>query len=387
MAPDHSPDVRSVTPAVAVVLPVRDEEACLERCLRSLVTQEGVPYEVIVVDDHSTDRTPEIIKKFRDVQDCPFIGPKSSLVNFRALNAPTLPPGWTGKSNAVWAGVQESKAEWLLFTDADTVHLPGSLARAVTEAEEHHAVLLSYSPHQEIETFTERVLMPVVFSELACQYPPKLVSDPESECAAANGQYLLVRRDIYFAIGGHRAISGSILEDVALARRVKRSSGRIRFRYGGDQVSTRMYRSWQQLRDGWTKNLALLFPRPRSLASARAAEAVSLLLAFMAVMIASASGRFTASMVALALTLALWIRIFARLRRAHAGLLNEALGVLGLPVFAWLLVRSAKAHESGRVTWKDRTYAPAESEQPVSASLAKAELSNNQRTGSSGPSH
>ncbi len=114
--------------------------------------------------------------------------------------------------------------------------------------------------------------MPVIFAELASAYRPSEVSDPKSSAAAANGQYLLIKRVTYDAIGGHAAIASSFLEDVALALAVKQSGKRIFFRYGGDQVRTRMYRSFDQLREGWTKNLALLFPSPGRLALLRTLE-------------------------------------------------------------------------------------------------------------------
>src|SRR5207248_3551016 len=107
--------------------------------------------------------------------------------------------------------------------------------------------LLSYSPRQEVEGLLERSVMPVIFAELANTYRPSLVSDPSSTAAAANGQYLLVKREAYAAVGGHAAIASSILDDVALARAVKRSGRKIFFRYGADAVCTRMYRSFAQL--------------------------------------------------------------------------------------------------------------------------------------------
>src|SRR5271157_5720678 len=237
---------------VSVIVPARNEEACLGACLESLVAQTGVDFEIIVVDDHSTDRTRELAASFAGV---------------RIIDAGPLPSGWTGKNNAVITGAREARGQWLLFTDADTVHLPGSLARALAEARENAADLLSYSPEQIAVSFWEMATLPVVFAELARQYPPAKVSDPASPIAAANGQYILVRRQAYDAVGGHTAIAGSILEDVALARALKSSGRRIRFRYAADAVRTRMYRNFRQLREGWTKNLALLFPRPGRLAA------------------------------------------------------------------------------------------------------------------------
>src|SRR4029078_12593267 len=155
---------------------------------------------------------------------------------------------------------EKARGEWLLFTDADTFHEKGSLARALAEADEHGAVMLSYSPRQELGSLGERMLMPVVFAELATRFRPREVCDPASPIAAANGQYLLIRRDVYESVGGHGAVAGCLLEDVAIAQRVKEDGGKIRFRVGLEQVSARMYRNLSQMIEGWTKNLVLLFP-------------------------------------------------------------------------------------------------------------------------------
>jgi glycosyltransferase involved in cell wall biosynthesis len=207
-----SADIVTGRPAVSVIVPARNEQACLGACLESLVRQTGVPFEIIVVDDHSTDRTSEIAHSFPGV---------------RVMEAGPLPEGWTGKNNAVTAGAREARGQWLLFTDADTVHLSGSLARALAEAQARRVDLLSYSPEQIVKSFWEKAVMPVIFAELASAYRPAEVSDPKSSAAAANGQYLLIRRATYDAIAGHAAIASSLLEDVALAQAVKRSGRAI----------------------------------------------------------------------------------------------------------------------------------------------------------------
>src|SRR5208337_1088913 len=192
----------------------------------------------------------------------------------RVVDPDPLPPGWSGKNNALAAGAKEARGRWLLFTDGDTVHRSGSLARSLAEARLQNAALLSYSPEQEVHGFWEKAVMPVIFAELASSYRPSDVSDPASSAAAANGQYILVSREAYDAVGGHAAVAASLLEDVALARAVKASGHGIFFRYGGDAVRTRMYRSFAQLREGWTKNLALLFRSPVRLAILRLTEFV-----------------------------------------------------------------------------------------------------------------
>jgi glycosyltransferase involved in cell wall biosynthesis len=242
---------------VSVIVPARNEEACLGACLDSLLAQSGADFEIIVVDDQSTDRTREIA---------------ASRSGVRVIEAGPLAEGCSGKCNAAQSGADVASGAWLLFTDADTVHLAGSLERSLREAREHQVALLSYSPAQEVHGLIENAVMPVIYAELATTYRPKDVCDPASAVAAANGQYLLITRPAYDAVGGHAALSHTLLEDVALARAVKRSGRKLRFRFGGDAVRTRMYRTWHDLRDGWTKNLALLFPQTLRLAAIRSIE-------------------------------------------------------------------------------------------------------------------
>jgi glycosyltransferase involved in cell wall biosynthesis len=322
-------------PRVSVIIPARNEEACLGTCLESLVAQSGISTEIVVIDDHSTDGTRAIAESFADI---------------KIIEAGPLPEGWTGKNNAVTTGARAAQGEWLLFTDADTVHLPGSLARAVREAEENAAELLSYSPEQIAVTFWEMATLPVVFAELAREYPPSKVSDPNSPAAAANGQYILVKRSAYDAVGGHAAVAGEILEDVALARAVKASGRKIRFRYAADAVRTRMYRNFRQLREGWTKNLAILFPRPGWLA---AKTLILWALPWIALVLRGIA-KETWWSVAFAAALAY---VTIRLRRANFDLVMEVLGaIFGMPMFAYLLLRSKRAHARGDVSWKGRTY-------------------------------
>jgi glycosyltransferase involved in cell wall biosynthesis len=351
-------------PFVSAIIPARNEEASLGACLESLVAQTGVDFEIIVVDDHSTDRTREIADSF-------------SNASVRVIEAGPLPAGWTGKNNAVVSGAGEARGEWLLFTDADTVHLPGSLARAVKEAEENRVDLLSYSPGQIAITFWEIATLPVVFAELARQYSPSQVSDPNSPIAAANGQYVLVKRAAYDAIGGHAAVADDILEDVALARAMKSSGRKIRFRYAADAVRTRMYRNYTQLRDGWTKNLALLFPNPgwlalKSLAIWTLAWAIFVvpIIARTAVDLVDRTRPFPNSLGPVLHLLAAidhsWlggitvlglVYLDRRLIRSNFSWDRRLLGDwLGMPMFAYLLLRSKNAHKTGKIPWKGRTY-------------------------------
>jgi glycosyltransferase involved in cell wall biosynthesis len=361
-------------PLISVIVPARNEEASLADCLESLVAQRGVDFEIIVVDDHSTDRTREIAMSFCDR-------------GVHVIEAPALREGWTGKNNAITAGVRVVRGEWLLFTDADTVHLPESLARSVAEAREHHADMLSYSPEQIAVTFWERATMPVIFAELARQYSPSKVSDPNSLVAAANGQYILIHCEAYDAVGGHAAIAGEILEDVALAQAVKRSGRKILFRYAADAVRTRMYRNFAQLREGWTKNLALLFPNARSLAALSFLEffvVLSFVNGLIQMLLVSRSylpsasvllphypipdrqvPLFNALFVAFALAglIYSWLRSARRTWIAHFPITMSGIAILGLPIFAYLLLRSSRARQKGEIRWKGRMY----SDRPLQA--------------------
>lgn len=330
-------------PKVSVIVPARNEEASIGRCLQSLCKQDG-SFEVVMVDDHSTDQTVERAGRY---------------TNARIIGADPLSAGWTGKCNACWSGARRARGEWLLFTDADTVHSTGSITQAVQEAEATGSALLSYSPEQEVRGFWERTVMPLVFSDLARTYSPKDICDPASLAAAANGQFLLVSREAYDAVGGHAAVSGEILEDVALAKLVKQSGRRIRFRLGTGIVQTRMYRGLGQMAEGWTKNLALLFPRPDKLARARMFE-----FDFSVGLLVLALVEFLLHMPQVAVALAavaliFFLKIYVRVRKAHFDSLSTLISPLGLPVYAYLLRRSRLSHQQGSVSWKGRTYSGA----------------------------
>ncbi len=229
---------------VSAIIPARNEEASIARAVESVAAQPEIG-EVIVVDDQSTDGTGAILAELA-----------SRIPKLKILNTgDTLPPGWAGKNYAVSIGAAVATGDWLLLTDADTYHLHGSTRRALCDAVEHDAVLVSYSPEQEMGGFWERALIPFVYCRLANKFSFARVNDPRQPHAAANGQFLLLLREVYEKLGGHAAIAGQILEDVALARRVKGAGYGIYFTAPIGTVRTRMYRSFRAMWQGWTKNL------------------------------------------------------------------------------------------------------------------------------------
>jgi hypothetical protein len=168
-------------------------------------------------------------------------------------------------------GVQHAAGRWLLFTDADTRHEQGSLRGVVERAETENLDLISLSPPQEMKTWWEHAVIPQIYQLLARLYPFARVNDPSDPLAAANGQFILIRRGMYERIGGHYAVRGEILEDVELARRAKQA-GRIWFGGGEGIVRTRMYRTFSAMWEGWTKNLFFLYGRDQGALRRAAAD-------------------------------------------------------------------------------------------------------------------
>lgn len=228
---------------ISAIIPARNEEGSIARAVESVAAQPEIG-EVIVVNDQSTDRTGEILAQLA-----------ARIAKLRVLSTHELPRGWVGKNYAASIGAAAATGDWLLFTDADTFHVPGAARRALADAVDRDAVLVSYSPEQELETFWERALIPFVYCRLAARFSFARVNDPRQADAAANGQFLLILRDAYESVGGHAAVAGEIVEDVALARRVKREGYRIYFAAPIGIVRTRMYRSFAAMWQGWTKNL------------------------------------------------------------------------------------------------------------------------------------
>jgi len=231
-------------PLVSIIVPMRNEERNVKRCIQSLLSQRYPNFEAIAVDDRSEDGTLNVLKELA-----------SKYSNLKVIEGTPTPDGWVGKNHALWQGVKQAKGDWLLFVDADTASEPYMLTSIIKYVEENKVDMFSVSTFQVMETFWERVIQPVIISSIYHAFPQKKINDPKSKVAAANGQFILIRRSVYEAVGGHSAVHNRIVEDFALASLVKGSGYRLRVMMGMKLIKTRMYTSFNEIWEGWTKNL------------------------------------------------------------------------------------------------------------------------------------
>ena len=328
-------------PTISAIIPARNEESAIADCIRSVALQPEV-LEILVVNDQSTDRTAEIVRTLM-----------TEIPQLSLFETSDLPAGWVGKNNAVWLGAQQAKGKWLLFTDADAVLSEGATAQAFRLAEENSAALVSFSPEQTLKTWYEKALIPFVYCRLARKFSYTDVNDPKSSAAAANGQFLLVQRTTYDAVGGHASVAGEVLEDVALARRVKQDSWGIWFGSGAGFVSVRMYRSFSQMWGGWRKNLFQL------MGSAQGPVLAELESAFpwMTLFVLLAGIKFPLAMF-VGVVLILFRQISYGLELARNQFPFKFI-IYYLPatfLYAGVLYASYRSYAKGKVSWKGREY-------------------------------
>jgi chlorobactene glucosyltransferase len=239
---DSPPDA----PLVSVVIPARDERRNIEACVRSALATTYPALEVVVVDDHSSDGTGDIVRTLSRADS-----------RVRLVENPDLPEGWFGKPWACTTGANAAKGEIFCFTDADACHGTGLIARAVREMHASRLDMLSVAGRQELGSFWERIVQPHVFWMIGSRYggTEAINRSRKVEDKIANGQCIFVRRDAYEAVGGHGAVREHVAEDVALAQHLFASGKRTALILGHDELTTRMYTSLREIMAGWRKNV------------------------------------------------------------------------------------------------------------------------------------
>ncbi len=334
--------IMSIEPTISAIVPARNEEANIAACVESLALQPEIG-EIIVVDDQSGDRTAEIVKSLTLKHP-----------QLRLVSAVDLPAGWVGKNHAVWLGAQETRYSWLLFTDADATQFPGAAAKALENASQNDVALVSYSPQQLMKTWYEKSLIPFVYCRLATYFDYEKIRDPKQpQVAAANGQFLLIRRAVYDQIGGHAAVAADVLEDVALARRVKAAGHRLWFGPGQGIVQTRMYRSFSAMWQGWKKNLyRLIGGGPRGVY-----HELDEILPWMPLLVLLIGIK-----IPLALFLGVVLLLFRQMGYGKALIRNQfgfSLILYYVPavvLYSAVLWASYRSHAKGTIEWKGRHY-------------------------------
>lgn len=229
-------------PSVTVIIPARNEAARIGDCIRSVLSQDVADMQLILADDRSDDDTAEVGRRAG-------AGDRRLAIHTIA----SLPPGWLGKSNALWSAAQRADTEWLLFLDADCRLLPNGLPAALDHAIKRNVDLLSLWPRDGSRGFWERLLIPLCGAMIVLWYGSRRVNDARSPHAFANGQFILVRRSSYLAAGGHEAVRDALIEDIPLARHIKASGFSTRCALGPDIVIVRMYESLHDVMAGWRR--------------------------------------------------------------------------------------------------------------------------------------
>lgn len=337
-------------PLVSILVPARNEERGISRCLESLAKQTYPNYEILVLDDQSKDGTRAIVERFSERHP-----------RVRLLEGKPLPPGWQGKCYACHELAREARGGLLLFTDADTCHEPESVTGAVAHWEDSSADLLTLAARLELVGFWEKLLLPLLpFAILTSAPPPGPLHRIFPRFAMANGQFLLFRRSAYEKIGGHEAVQDALVEDLWLAREIVRAGLRLVVRDGTGIVSVRMYRSFKEIWEGFSKNIfagfeyvlpALLFGLAFSLA------------AFVAPYLILLAGivfrlDFFVWVVLPSLQIALvWLMRLLMLLRLPENVWPIFLHPLATLIFTGIALNSASRILSGRgAVWKGRSY-------------------------------
>lgn len=347
-------------PLISLCVPARNEERNIGPCIEAILSQTYPNTEVIVVDDRSTDSTAVILRDLR-----------SRASGLQVVDGLPLPPGWAGKPHALHQAAAVARGEWLCFVDADTFLAPEAVSSCYAKALETRADMFTILTRQLTGTFWERVLMPLVVTALAVAFPPHKVNDPRRRDAIANGQFILIRRSAYDAVGGHARIKDQIVDDKALAQLVKWNGYRLLIANGTPLARTRMYTSLAQMWEGWTKNVYLGLRDQLPLLLLGVFGALLLVIAALILPIWPLLGFYwyrigggLMALMVIAESLLLWGAVlYARLIVAHKmgiPLWYALTTPLGCGVFAAIMLTSAWKVLSGRgVTWRGRKYNPA----------------------------
>jgi chlorobactene glucosyltransferase len=344
-------------PLISVCVPARNEERNIRACVEAILAQDYPNFEVIVLEDRSTDGTGEILRNLAKHTD-----------KLRVINGSDLPVGWAGKPHALFQASTVAQGEWLCFVDADTFLSPITLSSCYAKALETKADMFTIMTFQILGSFWEKAVMPIVMTALSVGFSPRKVNDPNSKDAIANGQFILIKRSVYEAIGGHERVKDQIVEDKAISEQVKGNGYRLIVANGYSVAKTRMYTYLPEMWEGWTKNIYLGLSEQPSLTLLGVFGAFILLVAALVLPLWPLLGIYWyfhsggwLALTVLLESLILWMIVIAVRARVAIGMGISAWYAFTLPlgsaVFAAMMFTSAWRVISGKgIVWKGRIY-------------------------------
>ena len=347
----------AIAPLISVCIPARNEARNIRACLEAMLGQDYPNLEVIVLDDRSSDATPLILEELA-----------SRDMRLHPISGSDLPKGWAGKPHALFQAAAHARGEWLCFVDADTFSARETLSSCYAKAIETHADMFTIITFQVLGSFWEKVVMPLVLTALSVGFSPRKVNDPNRKEAIANGQFILIKRSTYDAIGGYESVRNQIVEDKAIAEKVKWSGYRLVVADGMRITRTRMYTSLPEMWEGWTKNIYLgLRDRPAMLLLGVFGGFIALVGAFflpiwplLGILWYLQDGCWMAGSVIVESMLLWAFLIYERTKVARKLEISAWYAFttpLGAGIFAAMMLASAWKVVSGRgVTWKGRVY-------------------------------
>jgi chlorobactene glucosyltransferase len=346
---DQYPPAKNL-PRVSILVPARNEAENIEACVRTLLGQDYPDFEVIVLDDHSTDETRRILSRLaRDFQ------------GLRVMDGKSLPEGWLGKHWACHQLAQAATGDLLLFTDADTRHAPHMLRDSVSALLVEGADLVTAFPREEALTWGEKLIVPVISFGIFSFLPVALARRMKwAGLSVAIGQFMLFRRSAFEAIGGYESVRNHIVDDVMLGRRIILHGFVWRLMDGTRHISCRMYRGFWQAVDGFTKNIFAFFDYRLSLFLiawawiAAAFLAPPFVLAARSLKVPVESYPYSLALLAAGESVLLWGIAY---RRFRFPLYLALLYPLSLVIFVLIAFRSLVYTLLGQSTWKERGLA------------------------------
>jgi chlorobactene glucosyltransferase len=330
---------------VSVIIPARNEEYDIAPALRSILNQEGVELEVIIVNDHSTDRTGDIVDRI--AQSDP---------GATVLHNPPLQEGWLGKCNAMQQGSREATGDFLLFTDADILHSPGCFATVLTEMQQNRYDFISLFPRCMNRSLWENINIPIYFFGVAQLLATPGLEDPASPNAVASGALMLIKARVFKDIDGFHDVKGEMFDDVGLARLLKTKQYRVGYRLAPECVKVQLFKNNRDAFWGNTKNILTAVEDRIWLALPLMLLAI---LQYWTPVLALVIGAFTASPVLIVIGLLTYgiqyVSFFTvrRILRFHPYklLLFPLVAIVG----ACCITRALYYHVRGEIRWRGRT--------------------------------